>query len=285
LLVGEEMRLFVFAAVVELLLPISARSELPCEIPFRYQDGLIWLKVELAGEKEQMNFLLDSGASVSAIDLHTAHTHRVNLGDRQSVEGVSGQGIAYRVNDFQAMAGGIALPKSVLAIDLGTVSECCQQHIDGILGVDFFRDRIVQIDFKAGKICLLKNCEMAAANCDTLPIRVCNGAFCVPVRIAGNPVQWMRLDTGCDSALEWVVTRTEKRRISGPSIGFSAASVHYINISAQLGKHSFDDIAAAIHTKQIFPGEDGLLGNGLLSKFCCLTIDERKSRVFFEMAR
>ncbi len=275
------MRLLVLAAVVELLLPISARSELPREIPFRYQDGLIWLKVELAGKKERMNFLLDSSASVSAIDLHTAHTHGVNLGDRQSVEGVSGQGIAYRVNDFQAMAEGIALAKSILAIDLGSVSECCQQHIDSILGTDFFRDRIVQIDFKAGKICLLKNCKLNTANCDTLRIRMRNGAFCVPVRIAGNPVQWMRLDTGCDSALEWVVTGTEKRRMGGPSIGLSAASVHYMNVSARLGKHSFNDIAAGIHTREIFPGEDGLLGNGLLSKFC-LTIDERKSRVVFE---
>ncbi len=230
------MRLLVLAAVVELLLPISARSELPHEIPFRYQDGLIWLKVELAGKKERMNFLLDSGASVSAI---------------------------------------------IFAIDLGSVSECCQQHIDGILGADFFRDRIVQIDFKAGKICLLKNCKLNTANCDTLRIRMRNGAFCVPVRIAGNPVQWMRLDTGCDSALEWVVTGTEKRRMGGPSIGLSAASVHYMNVSARLGKHSFNDIAAGIHTREIFPGEDGLLGNGLLSKFC-LTIDERKSRVVFE---
>jgi hypothetical protein len=279
------MRLLVFAAVVELLLPVSARSELFREIPFWYQDGLIWLKVELAGKKERLNFLLDSGASVSAIDLHTAQTNGINLGDRQSVEGVSGQGIAYRVNDFQATAGGIVLPKSILAIDLGTVSECCQQHIDGILGVDFFRDRIVQIDFKAGKICLLKDCRVNTANCDTLPIRMRNGAFCVPVRIAGNTVQWMRLDTGCDSALEWVVTRTEKRRMSVPSIGLSGSSVQYINISARLGEHSFNDIAAGIHMKQIFPGEDGLLGNGLLSKFCCLTIDERKSRVVFEMAR
>jgi Sigma-70, region 4/Aspartyl protease len=178
------MRLLLFAAAVELLLPISARSELPREIPFRYQDGLIWLKVELAGKKERLNFLLDSGASVSAVDLHTAHTCGVNLGDRRLVEGVSGQSFAYRVNDFQARAEGIALPKSVLAIDLGTVSERCQQHIDGILGADFFRDRIVQINFKAGKICVLENCEVNTANCDTLPIRMRNGAFCVPVRIA-----------------------------------------------------------------------------------------------------
>jgi Aspartyl protease len=266
-----------------LLLPISAESQVLAQIPFQYKDGLIWVKVELAGEKEPLNFLLDSGASVSAIDLHTAHTHGILLGGRRSVEGVSGQGFAYQVNDLQAMVGGIVLAKSVLAIDLGAVSDCCHQHIDGILGVDFFRNRIVRIDFKARKISLFEDCDVKLANCDILPMKMCNGAFCVPMRIAGNPAQWVRLDTGCDSALEWVVTGTEKRRMTGPSIGLSGAPVDYVNTSAQLGKHCFNDIRAGIHTKQIFPGEDGLLGNGLLSKFC-LTIDERKSRVILEKA-
>jgi hypothetical protein len=278
------MRLSVFAVIVQLLLPIAARSELLREIPFQYQDGLIWLKVELAGKKEPLSFLLDTGASVSAIDLQTAHTARLHLGERQVVEGVSGKGFAYRVNYLQAMVGGIGLPKSVLAIDLATVSERCHQHIDGILGVDFFRNRIVQIDFKGGKICLLKNCEMNAANCDIVPMRMCNGAFCVPMQIGGNRVQWMRLDTGCDSALEWVVTGMEERPMAGPSIGLSGASVHPINTSARLGRHCFNDIKASIRTKQIFPGEDGLIGNGLLSQFY-LTIDERNSRAIFEKAR
>jgi hypothetical protein len=51
------------------------------------------------------------------------------------------------VNDLQAVAGGIVLPKSVLAIDLRALSHRCDQRVDGILGVDFFRGRIVQIDF------------------------------------------------------------------------------------------------------------------------------------------
>jgi aspartyl protease len=278
------MRLSMLVALAELLLALSAPADLPREIPFRYQDGLIWLKVELAGKKAPLNFLLDSGTSTSAIDLQTAHICRANLGDRQPIEGVSGEGLAYRVNNFQATVGGIALPKSVLALDLGAVSECCHQHIDGILGADFFRNRIVRIDFDAGEVCLLKDCDMSLANCDILPIKMCNGVFCVPMQIAGNPAQWMRLDTGCDSALEWVVTGRQKRRMSGPSIGLSGASVHYINTSARLGKHCFNDITAGVHTKQIFPGEDGLVGNGLLSKFC-LTIDERRGRVIFQKAR
>ena len=72
--------MLMFAAVVELLLPISARSELPREIPFRYQDGLIWLKVEVARQGERLNFLLDSGAGASVIDLQIARSLGVQLG-------------------------------------------------------------------------------------------------------------------------------------------------------------------------------------------------------------
>jgi hypothetical protein len=157
-------------------------------------------------ESEPLDFLLDSGAGISAIDLRTARSLGVHLGNRQIVQGVNGQGSACRVNDFQAECGGIALPKSVLAVDLRALSDRCEQPVDGILGVDFFRSRTVQIDFTQGRVRMLEKCDPNLANCEILPVRMCNDAFCVPVRVARNPAQWMRLDTGCDAALEWVVT-------------------------------------------------------------------------------
>ena len=195
------------------------------------------------------------------------------------MQGVNWQGFAYRVNDLQAVCGVIALPKSVLAIDLRALSGSCQHHVDGILGVDFFRSRIVQIDFTEGRVRILEKCDPNLANCEILPIRMCNDAFCVPVRVAGNPAQWMRLlDTGCDVALEWVISKTEKRPTGGSSIGLSGMSVRHVKTSVQLGKQCF---TAGVHTEPIFPGEAGLLGNGLLSKFR-LTIDQPGKRVIFE---
>ena len=135
------MRLFVWALFGVLLPQFSAQAKVPGEIPFQYRDGLIWLKVDVAGKSEPLNFLLDSGAGVSAIDLQTARSLGVQLGNRQNVQGVNGQGFAYRVNDLQAVSGGIVLPKSVLAIDLRALSDCCDRRVDGILGVDFFRGR------------------------------------------------------------------------------------------------------------------------------------------------
>jgi aspartyl protease len=279
-----KMRFLVCALLSSFLLPISVRSEVSGEIPFQYRDGLIWLKVEVARQGERLNFLLDSGAGASVIDLQIARSLGVKVGNRQTVEGVNGQAVAYRVSDFRAVTSGIVLPKSVLAIDLRTLSDCCQQPVDGILGADFFRHRIVQIDFAAGRVRLLKNCDLNLPNEEILPIKIFNDAFCVPVGVAGNPPQWMRLDTGCDAALEWVGSWTEKRVSRRTSIGLSSRSVRYIDTSVQIGKQRFTAVATGVHKEQIFSGETGLLGNDLLSKFR-LTIDEPRRRAILEKVR
>src|SRR5262249_9200676 len=101
---------FLLCTLVTLLLSLSAKSEVKREIHFQYRGGLIWLKVDVTGKSEPLNFLLDSGAGVSAVDLQTASSIGVHLGNRQSVQGVNGQGFAYRVHDFQAACGGVGLP-------------------------------------------------------------------------------------------------------------------------------------------------------------------------------
>ena len=122
------MRFLLCTVLAVWLLTLSARSEVLGEIHSQYRDGLIWLKVDVTGKSEPLNFLLDSGAGISAIDLRTVRRLGVHLGNRQIVQGVNGQGFAYRVNDLQAGCGGLALPKSVLAVDLRALSGR-QRHI------------------------------------------------------------------------------------------------------------------------------------------------------------
>ena len=91
----------------------------------------------------------------------------------------------------------------------------------------------------------------------------------------------MRLDTGCDTALEWVDSKTEERRTGGNTIGLSGISFRHINTSVLLGKLCFNSVTTGVHREPIFPAEAGLLGNGLLSKFR-LTIDEPGNKVILE---
>jgi hypothetical protein len=153
--------------------------------------------------------------------------------------------------------------------------------VDGIVGADFFHGRIVQIDFAAGKVRLLSNCVLNLVNCEILPIRMCNDAFCIPVGVAGRRPKWTRLDTGCDTALEWVASSAEKGRMTQSSIGLSSGTKSSGQTEIQLGRLSVAGVSAVIHNRELFPNEAGLLGNGVLEQFR-LTVDELRSRVIFE---
>ena len=220
----------------------------------------------MEGCEQPLNFLLDSGAASSVLNLGTARRLGVKLGGRVPVQGVHSRTDAYRIDNFEADVEGVALPKKLLALDLSAVSKTCHQPIDGLIGVEFLRRRIVQLDFAAEKIRILNHAPLSDDSV-TLPLKARNGTFCVPVDIAGNDSQWMRVDTGCDSSLEWVGGKTEKLPRSGTSIGLVNASVRTLRTDVRLGECHLPDVLTGLHSRGIFPGESGLLGNGVLSRF------------------
>ncbi|MDX2081277.1 MAG: aspartyl protease family protein [Terrimicrobiaceae bacterium] len=238
----------------------------PQEIPFQYRDGYLWLKVSVEGYEQPLNFLLDSGAASSVLNLGTARRLGVKFGGRVPVQGVHSLTDAYRIDNFEANVEGVALPKKLLALDLSAVSKTCHQPIDGLIGVEFFHRRIVQLDFSAEKIRFLARAPLGDDSV-RLPLKARNGTFCVPVGIAGNDLQWMRVDTGCDSSLEWVGGKAEKIPRFGASIGLANASVRSLRMDVRLGECHLPGVPTGLHSREIFPGESGLLGNGVLSQF------------------
>lgn len=246
-------------------------------IPFQFRDGMVWLKVAVAGKSEPLNFLLDSGAGASVLDLAAARRLGIKLGRSQIVQGVDGRSVAYRVDDFAAHAAGVTIPSSLLAVDLSGPSRACHQRIDGLLGADFFRSRIVQVDFAAHTIRLLQRDEVNAAGCEVLPLTMRNDAFCARVSVNGNASEWMRLDTGCNTALEWVVTGNSAKKLGLTTLGLNPGSVREFHADVQLGSKRIAAVKTGVHTAQMFAGEAGLIGNGLLSRFT-VTIDATKRR-------
>lgn len=267
-----------FLSVLAGLQPARAATE----IPFAYRAGMIWLKVSVAGQSTPLNFLLDSGAGRSVLHLGTAQRLGVKLGACETVQGVDGRCAAYRVESFAAMVGSVVpVPREVLALDLSSVSAGCGARIDGLLGADFFRERIVQIDFAAQKIRLLNRQELPASSAQVLPLVRRNDAFCVRVSVDQNALQWMRLDTGCSSALEWVVTEAKSRRATGTSVATAAGSRAHIHTDVLLGSARLSSVKTGVHQQAMFSGEAGLLGNGLLSQFR-VTVDTGKSRLLLD---
>ena len=68
---------------------------------------------------------------------------------------------------------------------------------------------------------------------------------------------------------------------SNVSICLSSASIDYIRANVQLAATSLSGVEIGVHNQQIFSGERGLLGNGVLSQFR-VTIDTLGRRDILE---
>jgi hypothetical protein len=246
------------------------------------RDGFIWIDVTVAGTDTPMHFLLDSGAQVSVVNLAAAARLGMKGGKAVSVMGVGKVTTGLWPQTATAYAGGIELPRNYLALDLSDLSEACTNaSVDGIIGADFFHGRIVQLDYEHEILRILPDVP-AESGTQNLPLKVRPCGMLVPVRINDSKPQWLRLDTGCASALQWVTAtvRPEKctRRVA---VALTKLSVPVTLTSVKLGTGTFENVPTDLHAKEIFPGESGILGNGLLSRFSSVTVDAKGGRMFF----
>ena len=248
------------------------------EFPFEYREGLLWIKVAIPQSEQPLNFLVDTGAGVSVINLNTAKRIGLKLGRQVTVRGVDTMLTGYWQQHMSAKVGGVRLPREYLAVDLEKLSRSCEQPVDGLVGADFFRGRVVQIDFDAQKIRLLKS-DQAGKSEDALPLQLRSCGMRVPISVNGRDPQWVRLDTGCATALQWVTSEVPDQCTHQMAIGLAEISIPQTKTSVGIGEHQFSDVPTGLHEKPIFPGEAGLLGNGLLSRFATVTIDAKAGRV------
>jgi hypothetical protein len=249
-----------------LVIALTVHAQAAPGIPFEYKDGLIWVKVHAKGHEEPLNFLLDSGAGVSVLSLDTARKLSVKLGGTSRVQRVEAGAVAWEVTGFEARLAGVSLSESPLALDLRATSALCSRPIDGLIGQDFFRGRIVQIDFKARRIRLLEKSD-ASQCCAVLSLKLHRDIMCVPASVNGSTQKWLRLDTGCDEGLHWV---------SG-----LAAGKNSVMTSLQLGDEKLSGVRTTLHRSEMFPDEAGLLGNGILSNYI-VTIDGVQKKLLLE---
>ena len=262
-----------------MLLNGSAQTSSTVEFPFELREGLIWVQVTVPQSTKLLNFMLDSGAGVSVVNLHTAQLLGLKLGNRVSVRGVQKYVGGYWPEHLEATIGKTLLPRNYLVVDLPKLNPVCDCGVDGLIGADFFREHIVQIDYGAKKIRLLKSVD-DMSNADSVPLEARPCGLRVSLQVNGGKEEWMRLDTGCASALHWVSSPGSSERCSRRvAIGVASSSILKADTDVQLGRFQFKGVPAGLHDKEIFVGEAGLLGNGLLSRFSTVTIDVSAGRL------
>lgn len=252
------------------------------EVPFEHRAGLIWVKVSVPQSAEPLNFLLDSGAGASVINLHTAKRLNVKLGQPVDVRGVGSSAEGFWPQRLDARAGNVALPKEYLGVDLAELSRACDCCVDGLIGADFFRGRVVQIDFVEERVRLLPSSEVAG-DTSRVKLRTTPKALLAAVRINDRKSQWMRVDTGCTSALQWVASDTKSAAaVGGIAVGLTELNISTTATTVRLGSVTFDCVPTGLHPYPIFSGEAGLIGNGLLARFERVTFDSKKGNLVLQ---
>ncbi len=249
-------------------------------IPFEYHNGLLWLRVAAPGSTQPLEFLIDTGAAASVVDRQTAQRVGWQLREPVSVRGVDAQQEANWTPTEKIRFSGMEWSHKFVAVDLRKLSRACDRPVDGLLGADFFRGRVAQFDYTGQTLRLLPPGSAVDA-AEVLPLRLNHGAFCVPLRVNGCRAKWVRLDTGCAKPLHWV-TKEIRRETSPPQvcIGLADVQVPFATATVQIGRERIDSVEVGLHKREIFQGEAGLLGNGLLSRYV-VTLDARAGRVVF----
>lgn len=267
--------------VVTALLRVQAEpSAVVAEFPFQFREGLLWVEVAVPQSEKPLNFLLDTGASVSVLNLKTAQRLGLQLGAPVSVTGVGTTLAGHWPTPLSAKANQIELPGKFLAVDLSKLSKACSNSVDGLIGADFFCDRVVQIDYLAQKLRVLESMPISEG-AEAVPLEVRRCGMRVMLSVNGHKQQWVRMDTGCATALQWVTTYVPSRHCaSKPAVGLSQLSIPQAVTTIKLGNRQLDGVETGLHRRAFFPGECGLLGNGLLARFGTVTIDAKSARLY-----
>ena len=249
-------------------------------VPFDTADGLVWVKVTTE-KGAALNFLIDSGAGSSIIDTNVARRLGAAFGREEVIRGVGRNGIAHRVAVEGMRLGRIALPEGFLAYDLSGPAQVCSRGIDGLLGVDFLRGKIVQFDFAGNCLRISPRGSQTPAG-ETLRLTILNGTPSVPVRVNGSAARPVRVDTGFNGDLRWAASVFDhpSRRVKN-SIALAVAKPEGQS-EVRIGATRLNSVAATLDARTIFPGEAGLLGTGVLSRFARMTLDLDRRRMILE---
>ena len=248
---------------------------------FRYADGLIWVDVRSGASGKTLHFLLDSGAGSTIIDSDCARRLNLDLGRSETVQSVVGRTKAWRVRNLDLTLNGHPLPGSALVVDLRAFERTLGKRIDGLIGIDFFEKRAVQLNYRSGRARIFERCAIPSGAI-VVPLRSRNSILCAKLDLNDVRSQWMRVDTGCSEALHW--SGNPARRAGSDrntTVALKRGSVSFRDVTVQWEGRELATVRAGLHTRPFFKGEDGLLGNGLLSHFC-VTIDARNRRLILE---
>ena len=249
---------------------VQAQSSLLESYAFRGEGGIMILDVKI-GDSDPMPFVLDTGASPCVLD--PTFAVKLGIGTRSSTERTGGAGtFTSGVTDrpVTLTIGSRQLPcTETLVTDLSGVAEPIGVRPAGIIGGDFFRGRIVEIDHDRARIGIHdRDAYVRPSDGEEVPIHIKGNRPYLSARlsVSGGPQDVNReliVDTGSldhvdDPLLKESKTPLKSVSSTGLGAGFTGASGTWSKV--QIGSHSFENVPGVVPAVSI-------VGNGILARF------------------
>jgi len=161
------------------------------------------------------------------------------------------------------MVAGVPIPKEVLAMDLRPVSEGCGGASTDCWDWIFSGGTSSRINYENGRSASWSQASWETAPGEKLALAARNDA---PLREGLRSMaktEWMRVEYGMRSPLQWVIAGRKAKRLGVASIGVNSGANRCTSTEVRIGSAHFSKVVTGIHDRQFFAGEGGLLGNGL----------------------
>ena len=264
-------------------------------VPASYEHGLIYLEMRVNGRPGVL-FLLDTGASASAIDLAAAERLGLSIRGSAQVEGTAGT-IEVQMAEVASLAAGEAEVRDLVfpAYDLGGLLAPAGRRVEGILGFDFLRHFAVEIDFERGQVTFATGdaSGVERPGAVVVPFRLDNGIPRFAATLGDGVETQLRLDTGASlfetddiylniPQRDWARLRAAnpslepERHFTGSGVGgevrLPVARIEGLAIGPIRREHAY----VIVQPQQGYfarPDAVGFVSNNLLEKFGPVTID------------
>ena len=144
-----------FLSLLALLLGIPAIAG-AASLPFAYEQRVPFVQVQPANSKQPpLCFILDTGASttvvhwlaVGSLDLGLYNTSRPGRDFAPAATCGVGNSPAGFIQGIRATCGGFPLKNTAIRTDLSNMCQGFGRRVDGLLGTDFLRDKMLTLHF------------------------------------------------------------------------------------------------------------------------------------------
>jgi hypothetical protein len=140
------------------------------EIPVTIRGGGIFAPIVM-NDGQNYSFLLDSGFEDSALDPATIRALHLKSEGTHTEAAPGGNVETSSVSGVHRSIGGVAITNSTLSsLDLSGFAPLFGQHLDGVLGYDFFEQFVVILDYQHQRLTLCDPVSFQAGSVQSVPI-------------------------------------------------------------------------------------------------------------------